>query len=129
MPARLVERPAAAVDRYVARWLIQCIVFVVITTNACIGPMKDGFITGAATGAGIGAVVNGGPGAAAGAVIGSVVGASTAYAIGDPESRGPDTDGDRISDQQDNCPDISNKGQSDSNGDGIGDACSSRPSP
>jgi ribosomal protein L7/L12 len=34
-----------------------------------------------------------------------------------------DTDGDGIPDSQDNCPNVANPDQADSNGDGIGDAC------
>ena len=36
---------------------------------------------------------------------------------------GPDTDGDAIADVIDNCPTISNVGQADADGDGIGDVC------
>ena len=35
----------------------------------------------------------------------------------------PDSDGDGITDPSDNCPDVSNPGQADSDGDGVGDAC------
>jgi hypothetical protein len=35
----------------------------------------------------------------------------------------PDADGDGVPDQIDNCPASSNAGQSDANGDGVGDAC------
>jgi uncharacterized repeat protein (TIGR01451 family) len=35
----------------------------------------------------------------------------------------PDHDGDGVPDELDNCPDVSNPGQTDSDGDGIGDSC------
>ena len=41
----------------------------------------------------------------------------------DPEARGPDSDGDEISDRQDNCARIPNRDQQDADGDGRGDAC------
>ncbi|OIP37296.1 MAG: hypothetical protein AUK47_13765 [Deltaproteobacteria bacterium CG2_30_63_29] len=37
---------------------------------------------------------------------------------------GPDSDGDRITNTKDNCPNVANPTQTDSNGDGVGDACS-----
>jgi len=40
----------------------------------------------------------------------------------------PDTDGDSIPDQRDNCPAVPNFDQHDADGDGIGDACDSCPS-
>jgi len=36
-----------------------------------------------------------------------------------------DTDGDEVMDSEDNCPDISNPDQADTDGDGMGDACDS----
>jgi hypothetical protein len=39
----------------------------------------------------------------------------------------PDTDGDGICDQEDNCPDDYNPGQEDSDADGVGDACDACP--
>ena len=39
------------------------------------------------------------------------------------DAAGPDSDGDGWEDDIDNCPDISNPGQEDCNGDGVGDAC------
>jgi len=41
----------------------------------------------------------------------------------------PDTDGDGVPDETDNCPDTHNPDQTDSDGDGIGDACDTAPSP
>ena len=40
------------------------------------------------------------------------------------DAQEPDSDGDGISDNQDNCPDNPNPGQEDCNDDGVGDACS-----
>ena len=37
----------------------------------------------------------------------------------------PDTDGDGVADNEDNCPNTYNPGQADSDGDGVGDACES----
>ncbi|VUC36529.1 unnamed protein product [Clonostachys rosea] len=45
------------------------------------------------------------------------------------ESRGGDTDGDGICDDVDNCPFVSNPGQENSVGNGVGDACRSQPEP
>ncbi|MBW2280224.1 MAG: hypothetical protein JRG76_11285 [Deltaproteobacteria bacterium] len=86
--------------------------------------MKEGAAIGAVTGAGVGVVVGGGGGAAVGAASGAVVGGFVAPWIADPDARGPDRDGDEVSDKQDNCPDVSNDDQQDVDGDGRGDACS-----
>ena len=40
---------------------------------------------------------------------------------------GPDTDGDGIGALKDNCVNVANADQKDSDGDGIGDACDSTP--
>ena len=94
---------------------------------ACATPgLKDGAAVGFVTGASAGAIAGGGPGAAIGAAGGSLVGATIGALIADPEARGPDRDGDGVSDRQDNCPDLPNRDQQDSDGDGIGDACSPR---
>ncbi|CAH0002480.1 unnamed protein product [Clonostachys byssicola] len=45
------------------------------------------------------------------------------------ESRGGDTDGDGICDDVDNCPFVSNPGQENSIGNGVGDACRPQPEP
>jgi hypothetical protein len=39
----------------------------------------------------------------------------------------PDGDNDGVTDEDDNCPDVSNPGQEDSDGDGSGDACDDTP--
>jgi hypothetical protein len=41
----------------------------------------------------------------------------------------PDADGDDIADAQDNCPTVSNTSQTDTDEDGIGNACDSSPAP
>ena len=64
-----------------------------------------------------------GAGAALGFAAGAFLGAWIGKWIADPEAKGPDRDGDRISDAQDNCPDVSNKDQQDIDGNGRGDAC------
>ncbi len=53
------------------------------------------------------------------------VGALIGTWLADPEAEGPDRDGDKISDAQDNCPDVPNKDQQDADGNGRGDACDS----
>ena len=40
-----------------------------------------------------------------------------------PVNRDADQDGDNVPDNRDNCPSVSNPGQSDADGDGLGDAC------
>ena len=87
--------------------------------------MREGGAAGLFMGAAVGAAASSesGPGALIGAAVGAIVGAFVGNAMADPESRGPDTDGDRISDAQDNCPDAPNPDQQDSDGDGRGDLC------
>jgi uncharacterized protein YcfJ len=95
--------------------------------GGCAAPgMKEGVAAGAVIGAGAGAVAAGGGGAAIGAGAGAVVGGIVGPLVADPESRGPDSDGDGVSDLQDNCVDVSNEDQQDVDGDGVGDACSPR---
>ena len=44
-----------------------------------------------------------------------------------PQPSSPDTDGDGIADTSDNCPDVVNQDQADSDADGLGDACEIKP--
>lgn len=98
-----------------------------LVLGGCAAPgMKEGVAAGAVLGAGAGAIVAGGGGAAIGAGVGAVVGGVVGPLVADPESRGPDSDGDEVSDLQDNCVDVSNDDQQDVDGDGVGDACSPR---
>jgi hypothetical protein len=102
-------------------WLLLVAAFALA---GCATPgVKEGVAAGAVVGAGVGAVAGGGGGAAIGAGAGAVVGGVVAPWIADPEARGPDGDGDGVSDLQDNCVDVSNDDQQDVDGDGIGDAC------
>jgi len=99
--------------------------------TACGTPgLKDGAALGSAVGGVVGALASSKDrassvvsGAVAGGVLGAIVGALSA----DREAGGPDSDGDRISDVQDNCPDVPNRDQQDVDGDGRGDACSPPP--
>jgi hypothetical protein len=61
--------------------------------------------------------------AGVGAVLFGTLGALIGIMVADPEGVGPDADGDRITDIQDNCPRVANDDQQDSDGDGVGDAC------
>jgi hypothetical protein len=92
-----------------------------LATGCATPGVKDGGVLGALGGTAVGAVAgNAAIGAGAGLALGALVGKW----IADPEASGPDRDEDQISDAQDNCPDVWNKGQQDSDGDGRGDACS-----
>ena len=64
-----------------------------------------------------------GRGAAIGLLAGILAGALLGVWLADPEARGPDADGDEVSDLQDNCPRVPNPRQQDADGDGVGDAC------
>ena len=122
---RTAGRPAAAVDS--ARRLQAFLLVVGLSGSlACATP---GVVDGAAIGAGLGAAggaatsSNSGQAAVVGGLAGLLVGGLIGWWLGDPEGKGPDADGDRVPDLQDNCPDVPNRGQQDSNGDGQGDAC------
>ena len=97
-----------------------------VMIGGCAKPtgMKDGAAIGSAIGAAAGAVADGGRGAGLGAAAGLLLGGIMGMVLTDPEARGPDRDADEVSDAQDNCPDVPNKRQEDSDGDGRGDACS-----
>ncbi len=100
---------------------------VAVTLSCATAGVKDGGAAGMLVGAAAGGLgsSDSGAGMAIGAVVGALAGALIGYAIADPESRGPDTDSDGISDAQDNCPNVPNRDQQDSDGDGRGDACPS----
>ncbi len=89
--------------------------------------VKDGAVLGGLAGAAGGAVANGGDGAGAGALIGGIAGALIGWWLADPDARGSDRDGDKVSDLQDNCPATPNRDQQDRDGDGRGDACDPHP--
>ena len=94
---------------------------------ACATPgLRDGGAIGAGVGAAAGAAANSserGTAALVGLAAGALAGALIGVWLADPEARGPDSDGDKIADAQDNCPGIPNKDQQDADGDGRGDAC------
>ncbi len=109
---------------------LRCAVLLggLIGALGCATPgLKDGGAIGAGVGALSGGAVssNHGPGAAVGLAAGMFVGALIGTWLADPEAEGPDRDGDKISDAQDNCPDVPNKDQQDADGNGRGDACDS----
>ncbi len=87
--------------------------------------VKEGAFGGMVVGGAIGGA-GGAGGLAVGSLAGGVAGALVGSAIADRESRGSDSDGDGITDAQDNCPSVWNSDQQDWNGDGRGDACSGR---
>ena len=104
--------------------LIAAFIWLAAST-ACVTPgLKDGAALGGVVGATVGGVTGGGGGALIGAGAGILVGGVTGTLITDRDAKGPDRDGDEVSDVQDNCPDTPNDDQQDSNGDGQGDACS-----
>jgi hypothetical protein len=107
------------------RLLALAVACLALAVAACATPgQKDGAAIGSAIGGGGGAIVGGGAGAAIGFGGGLLIGAVVGRFLGDPDSRGPDRDGDEVADLQDNCPDVPNGDQQDSDGDGRGDACS-----
>ena len=96
----------------------------------CVVPgLKDGAVAGGLLGGVIGTAANGddrGDGLLGGTALGAVVGGLIGALVADPDARGPDSDGDRISDRQDNCPDRANSDQQDVDGNGRGDRCEPR---
>jgi Tol biopolymer transport system component len=54
-----------------------------------------------------------------------VVSSLSPFAVMEPVSTPPDTDGDGVPDDTDNCPGVSNPDQADFDGDSLGDACDS----
>jgi hypothetical protein len=101
-------------------------VLLLVLALACATPgLKDGAAGGLAVGAATGAAVSSdsGAGAAVGAGVGLLLGALVGVLLADRDDQGPDRDGDRVVDRQDNCPDVPNRDQGDADGDGRGDAC------
>jgi hypothetical protein len=94
--------------------------------------LKDGAVIGGVLGGSVGALGSDddrGDGLTSGAAIGIALGGLIGWLILEADSRGPDSDGDDISDRQDNCPDRANDDQQDVDGNGRGDACDLAPPP
>jgi hypothetical protein len=104
--------------------------FTLACTLGCVTPgVTDGAAAGGLLGGVIGSAANGddrGDGLLGGAAIGALLGGLLGRWVADPGARGPDADGDRVSDQQDNCPEQANPDQQDVDGDGRGDRCDPR---
>ena len=96
-----------------------------VLVGCAVAGVRDGAAIGAVLGGATGGASssNHGAGTGLGILIGAALGALIGPWIADPEARGPDSDGDGISDLQDNCPGLSNSTQQDSDGDGVGDDC------
>lgn len=105
---------------------IALLLLLLLAGAGCANPgVRDGGAAGAIVGgaAGAAAASNAAAGAAIGGAAGALIGAAIGALVADPAARGPDSDGDRVSDAQDNCPDVPNRDQQDVDGDGRGDRC------